>query len=206
MRTIFEYVFFMVSASFLGAILWLLLVLPIRKRLYAQWGIEIDRFRETAICFCFVYLMGLFALTLTPNGFWNSLLRGEAPSFPPAFRGEVNLIPLKQSVALLRYYIRYGLWGTILVNFPGNVILFIPLGIFYGLLSGKPKWWKNALLSLGISLFIECFQLFVSRGTDIDDLILNTFGGIVGYGLYYCLWRKIPKFVLRCRVQKKGRL
>ena len=38
--------------------------------------------------------------------------------------------------------------------------------------------------SLGISLFIESTQLPLSRTTDVDDLILNTAGALIGYGLY----------------------
>ena len=38
--------------------------------------------------------------------------------------------------------------------------------------------------SLGISLFIESTQLPLPRTTDVDDLILNTTGALIGYGLY----------------------
>ena len=44
------------------------------------------------------------------------------------------------------------------------------------------------LFGFALSLFIELFQLFLPRWTDIDDIILNTFGTLIGYLLYkYCV-------------------
>ena len=63
-----------------------------------------------------------------------------------------------------------------LINFLGNIIMFMPFGLFIPYLwgiSGK----KTILIGFSSSLFIEFCQLFLSRGTDVDDLILNTLGG-----------------------------
>lgn len=38
-----------------------------------------------------------------------------------------------------------------------------------------------------ISLFIESIQLTLDRSSDIDDLILNTLGAIIGYGIFRCI-------------------
>lgn len=203
MRTILTYVVSMVFASFLGALLWLAL-LPMRKKRRALKKICAGAQREKALLFFFLYLSGLFALTLVPIGFWDSVFNGKIPAFPPAFRGDINLIPLKQSIALFQYYTKHNMWDVILLNFPGNVIIFIPVGFFVGLLSYHPSYRKAVLSAFGISLFIECFQLLVSRGTDIDDLILNTLGGLCGYGIYQAFCRIAPNLVLQCKNKKKG--
>ena len=71
-----------------------------------------------------------------------------------------------------------------------NVLLFVPLGFFL------PVLWKRfrsflwtALFGLGFSLCIELLQLFTFRATDINDLMTNTGGAILGW----CLGRLILK-------------
>lgn len=117
---------------------------------------------------------------------------------PPPFRGGINLVPLRESAALLRYYVRHGLWDAVWINFPGNIIMFLPIGLFAGLLADKPRWWKGTLWAFALSFLIEFFQLFVSRGTDIDDLILNTLGGLLGHWAYLLIRRAAPALVRGC--------
>lgn len=203
MHTILNYVVSMVIASFFGVLLWLVF-LPIRQKRRTRKALCAGTHREKALLLLFIYLSGLFSLTLVPAGFWDSVLNGNIPVLPPAFRGDINLTPLMQSIALLRYYIRHEMWDVILINFPGNILIFIPLGFFIGLLATRAVWWKAALWSFGVSLFIESFQLVVSRGTDIDDLILNTLGGLCGYGLYRIFCRVVPILDTQCKNKTKG--
>ncbi len=174
---------------------------PGRRRRMAANGLRSGPYREPALLLLFMYTAGLLAITLTPAGFWRDLFRGQLPQLTP-FQGGVNLLPVRQSWALLRYYIRHGLWEAIWINFPGNIVVFLPIGLFAGLLSDRPRWWKGTLWALGFSLFIEVFQLFVSRGTDVDDLILNTLGGLLGHGLYLLLRRACPDLVRKCATEK----
>lgn len=203
MSAVLRYVVQMALPSLLGVLLWGIFY-PARKQRRERRGISVGSGREKALFLLFLYTAGLFALTLTPAGFWNAVLQGKPPHLPPAFRGSVNLIPIRQSWALLRYYVRNGLWDAVWVNFPGNVIMFLPFGLFSGLLSDRPRWWKSTLVTFGVSLFIECFQLLVSRGTDVDDLILNTIGGLLGHGCFLLLRRMDPGLVRRCGKTQKG--
>lgn len=76
-----------------------------------------------------------------------------------------------------------------LVNLFGNIAIFAPLGIFVGLMA-KGKAVGVFLTSLGVSLSLECAQIVFSMGSfDVDDLILNTFGGLLGYGAYFIMKR-----------------
>lgn len=73
------------------------------------------------------------------------------------------------------------------MNLVGNVLAFIPFGIFVPmLLSRKVNLFTRVfLLSLALSLCFEVTQLVLYIGTfDVDDLILNTFGGVIGYIIY----------------------
>ena len=53
--------------------------------------------------------------------------------------------------------------------------------------------WRHFFAAVGLSAIASCLiefvQLFLGRSVDVDDLILNTLGGLVGY-LLFCL---IPK-------------
>lgn len=79
--------------------------------------------------------------------------------------------------------------------------MFIPIGFFVALLWNLKD--KNIILiGFVISLFIEFCQLLISRGTDIDDLILNTLGTIVGLLIYKLLSKKFNKLFENIKVIK----
>lgn len=83
----------------------------------------------------------------------------------------INLIPFSSE-------------GAMTYNF--NIIMFMPFGFLL------PLIWKNfrnakkvVLMGFLMSLAIEICQLFNLRATDIDDLMMNTLGALVGY----CCWK-----------------
>jgi len=66
-------------------------------------------------------------------------------------------------------------------NLVGNIILFIPLGIYLPLLKKDKRIITNLLLIFIVSLFVEIIQGLLGIGaSDIDDIILNCLGGWVG--------------------------
>lgn len=69
-------------------------------------------------------------------------------------------------------------------NFFGNVLLFMPLGFFEVLLHpGRSRKWQlgyTAATAVLVSVFVEIAQLFNYRVSDIDDVILNTIGAVLG--------------------------
>ena len=67
--------------------------------------------------------------------------------------------------------------------------MFIPSGIVLPIIYKRLNTFAKVILAGGgISLCIEIIQLpFSVRATDIDDLILNTVGVIIGYGIYSVL-------------------
>lgn len=81
-----------------------------------------------------------------------------------------------------------------LINIIGNVLLFCPLGFLLPLLWERyAAWWKTLAVGAGLSVLIECTQLFLIRGTDVDDVLLNSLGALAGYGAYRIagfLWKR----------------
>lgn len=94
--------------------------------------------------------------------------------------GNFNLIPFRGMIADLR-------------NGMLNVLLFVPLGIFLPCLWQKFRSLKAiALEGFWISLVIEVLQIFTYRATDVNDLIHNTLGAVLGYGISRLLTRNHP--------------
>ena len=77
------------------------------------------------------------------------------------------------------------------LNVFGNVIAFIPFGMLIPkLLPRFSNWFWVTLLAFEFSLCVEVVQLCFKLGSfDVDDLLLNTIGGFIGYWVYYILDR-----------------
>lgn len=70
-------------------------------------------------------------------------------------------------------------------NILGNIILFVPLGIYLQLLNRAKKIWTSMLIIILTTLFVEIFQFVFGLGVvDIDDIILNSLGGLIGIFVY----------------------
>ena len=67
----------------------------------------------------------------------------------------------------------------------GNMLLMLPIGLFGPLaLPWLDRWWRVALLAATLSTCIELAQLLVpDRSADVDDVLLNTLGALLGYAL-----------------------
>ena len=71
-----------------------------------------------------------------------------------------------------------------------NVVLFVPLGVFVPLLYGRFRCiGRTAAAGALLSLTVEVVQLFGMGATDINDLLTNTAGTLLGYGLFALLAR-----------------
>ncbi|WP_101908671.1 VanZ family protein [Marasmitruncus massiliensis] len=87
-----------------------------------------------------------------------------------------------------------GNWNYLIINFLGNLVMFMPIGFFPPLLWKKVKLKQAAFLGFCISLLIESLQLLIARGSDVDDLWLNTLGAVMGYAVYKWLSRLVPRW------------
>lgn len=79
-----------------------------------------------------------------------------------------------------------------------NVCLFLPLGMMLPFLWRKYNRLTDVLIfGFGMSLYIEVLQIFTYRATDINDIIANTVGAVVGYFIFQgisCIIPSIRKF------------
>ena len=111
---------------------------------------------------------------------------------------KTNLIPFKVLFETYNEVFINGYINYFLINFIGNITIFMPIGFFIPLLwdiSNK----KVILTGFLSSLFIELSQLFLIRGTDVDDLILNILGTILGLLVYGFLYKNFKDFITKFR-------
>lgn len=96
-----------------------------------------------------------------------------------------NLKPFAEIERYLGNTSRIGYFNVIL-NLAGNVICFMPLGFVLPIITNR-NWgiFRITLMTFLASLFVEGLQLVSKLGScDVDDMILNTLGGILGYILF----------------------
>ena len=71
---------------------------------------------------------------------------------------------------------------AVFVNLAGNILIFVPYGFFISVASRARGFFKTLFFSMGLSLCVEIIQLFTRVGSfDVDDILLNTIGGVLGY-------------------------
>lgn len=100
-----------------------------------------------------------------------------------------NLKPFREIGRFIIHYQTLGLYAVFL-NLAGNVLAFVPFGLFFPLLSRKNRgFWKVTLISFEVSLLVELIQLVTRVGScDVDDMILNTLGGMSGWLCFKIMW------------------
>ncbi len=169
------------SNSFLLAILFwpflaLALTLPVLIAQYRRYNKLLFR-RALAIYAMMLYGLALISFTLYPM-----------PDNPAEFCQAYHLLPQLNPLQFISDIGSDGVRAILQLGM--NVVFFVPLGVFAHLLF---NWRMRTVLlvGLGVSLLIETAQLTGGFGMypcgyrlfDIDDLILNTMGALVGYGL-----------------------
>lgn len=109
-------------------------------------------------------------------------------------RDNLNIIPFDTIARYLRLWSGSGLSHKARANLLGNVVLFVPLGFFLPWVHEKlRKFWRTLLVSVGLILLVEGIQLVTLLGhCDVDDLILNVFGVVIGYVIWRLIEMKDP--------------
>ena len=90
----------------------------------------------------------------------------------------MNLTPFSE---IFRYKIGSSLFKY---NVLGNIIIFIPFGYIIGKYVNPKKIWPVIITTTITSIVVEFVQLNIGRSFDIDDILLNVIGGILGYFLF----------------------
>ena len=103
----------------------------------------------------------------------------------PSYDYHYNFTPMAEIMRVIKNKSRLGP-GYVLLNLLGNIICFIPYGFFVPILIKKVR---KPLTMLAVifftTLIVELAQFFTKLGVfDIDDIILNFLGGVIGYTIF----------------------
>ena len=94
-----------------------------------------------------------------------------------------NLTQFREIKRFWRYREQLGI--PALLNLVGNVLIFIPFGFFEAIASRRRSFWGTVADGLFLSMLVEIFQLVTKVGRfDVDDLMLNTAGVVIGYLIF----------------------
>lgn len=138
--------------------------------------------REILLCVFVLFMAGMAVLVLWPqvpdNQGVNTLLQ---VSERLRNGSHINLVPLH---SISGYFA--GRFDTqFAINIIANILMFSPMGLCLPLLWRRlRKWWKLLFIGTASSVGIETAQLFVGRTVDIDDVILNVVGVMLGYAVF----------------------
>ena len=178
----------MISISFLtGELVFTAVWLLVRIAVWIKQR-EIDLKREAMLLLMYINLAVIIRFVFYPmelkDGHIMPLIFDPAAVFPL----NVRFIPF------VNMFSGYDSQKKMLLNIIGNIAMLIPSGIVLPVLYKKlDRFWKVVLAGFMLSLCIELLQLpFYERVSDVDDLILNTLGVALGYGIYR-LFRKKAK-------------
>lgn len=105
-----------------------------------------------------------------------------------------NLTLFKEIRRFIMYRKNLGI-ESFIVNIFGNVFAFIPFGFVLPIISPNNRKFLNiTLLSFELTVTIEIMQLLLKVGIfDIDDIFMNTCGGILGYLCFYICYKVIKR-------------
>ncbi len=131
-------------------------------------------YKEILMLGFILYIMALFRVVTFQDVSWSSS----------------NFIPFKE---MFRYDFGSAMFYK---NVVGNMLMFIPYGFFASYFLKLKKPWLILGLTFLVSITIETTQLLIGRVFDIDDIVLNVIGGLLGFTIFYIVDRVKNKFSL----------
>jgi glycopeptide antibiotics resistance protein len=98
----------------------------------------------------------------------------------PGSERSINLVPFA-SIADYAFSHSSGSGRIAFANVVGNILIFIPLGLYASWLRHRRAAWRTMLTVASVSVAVEIIQgVFAVGASDIDDVILNCVGGLIG--------------------------
>lgn len=211
-ENIWAYVVQMLPSMAVMCVLWGM-CRPYRFYRLQRRGLHSAMSREIALLGFVVFCTGLGALTLFPHNFWNGVLLGIKDADKWIYLQDYypTLSQIKSQIEALKtnlipfHEIQRVLWGGPWLWFMlwGNIGMFLPVGFFSALLWRGATWKRAITVGFLCSMAIEVTQFFIGRVSDIDDIILNTLGSLLGYWLYRWLCVMWPEWITRFVCQRK---
>lgn len=174
----------MVQISYLQMVIAISVLWTIVRAICWAKDRRFDLKRELQLLLVYICIVVVVRFTFCPFGKVDGKIQ-------PLLFDAGKIFPLWVNVTPFVYLFDYPTTGKALLNLIGNTAMFIPLGVVWPAVFKKLNTHLKVMFAgFCVSLTIEVLQLpFFGRSTDIDDLILNTLGFLLGYGIYLLVKR-----------------
>lgn len=186
------YLFELQGLLIFGLPIWIIIriITLINKR---KEGIKLNIINEIFTNLFVLYLIFLIGITILPVYIGGTLPHMQELSLVE--KSNINILPF---VGYFKNQVFYnGFIRGIIRNLVGNLVLLIPFILFLCWKNEKFRSLKSSIkTAFLISLSIELIQLFMNifglsdlRTVDIEDLILNTLGGVIAWGMFTLMYK-----------------
>ncbi len=140
---------------------------------------KFDMKRELQLILVYICIVVIVRFTFCPFGKVDGKIQ------PLVFDIE-RMLPFRTNLIPFVHMDDYVIFREAVLNFVGNTLMFVPVGIVYPIVYKKLNTHLKVIAAgVGFSLAIEILQLpFYDRISDVDDLILNSLGYVIGYLIY----------------------
>ena len=157
----------------LSAIIPFMLIFLIFRTTQKRKGISFSQHYFIATLVLYIYIIGVYHFT-GAGTIYDWLRYGLELN-----KNQINFIPFSHNIDIVGYLL--------------NIVLFIPLGLLTPIIWERMNNLKNIIgIGFFFTFLIEISQLLNNRSTDVDDILLNTLGAILGFS-FFKLWNQFTK-------------
>ena len=158
-------IFLFLGYEVLSGLVPFLIVFMVLRKIQKRKGVSFSRYYFFAMLVFSFYVIGVYYFTGAGTIYDGLRYKLEVR------QNQVNFIPFSRDIHIAGYLL--------------NIVLFIPLGILTPIIWKKMNKLTNVIsIAFFFTLLIEISQLLNHRATDIDDILLNVLGAVVGFGLF----------------------
>lgn len=138
------------------------------------------RIQFISVILFYFYMLALVYFLLLSDGF------GRLSAYEDY---HYNLIPFQEIKRFILYWKVIDDPFLVTMNLFGNIIAFVPFGaLIRWVINRSVRWYQVLGYTFLLSLSVEVLQLIAKVGVfDVDDLLLNSLGGLIGFWVYYLL-------------------
>ena len=169
----------MFRITYTSMIIFISIIWCLIRAAHAVKNKRINWVRELQLLLVYICIIVVARFTFFPFGKINGEIQALVYDSRYAYPFRINIVPFV-------HMFDYPTFGAMLINVIGNIIMFVPLGIVWPYAYKELDTPLKAISAgIGVTLCIEILQLpFYSRVSDVDDLLLNSIGFIIGYLIY----------------------
>ena len=167
----------MLEITYMGIFIFITLAWTMTRVICGMINHKVDWKYELKLLTVYICFVVIARIVYFPRHLVDGRIASLYLEFDKIFPLWINLVPI------VHMFDQYDGW---LMNIIGNITMFIPVGLAWSYCFKKlDTIGKVVLAGGGVSFFIEITQLpFYSRCSDIDDLIMNTTGVLLGAIIY----------------------